>query len=110
MKRIVMLLSGCVTVLVMSGNVSAEAFNDRGVNWITAAPTGSSQAQISVKPRLAGFKGRVNWVKAIPDGSSQPPVSVKPHLAGFNDHGFDPVTAVSSDTNGPHFAIVLNHR
>lgn len=81
MRRIVVLLIGCVAILAMSGNVSAESFNDRGVDWIMAAPEGSSQPRLSVRPRLAGF----------------------------NDRSVDWVTAVLEGTNRPYFAIVLHH-
>jgi hypothetical protein len=110
MRRIVVLLIGCAAILAMSGNVSAEPFNNRGLDWTAAAPEGSSQQHISVSPRLSGFNNRSNdWITAAPEGSSQPRISVRPRLVGFNDRSVDWITAISEGSNRPYFAIILNH-
>lgn len=74
------------STLILSTNLAAEPFNDRGTYWLRAASSGSDASYPPVDPSIEGFKNRgTNWIVVAPAGSDTSREPVNPTPSGFND-------------------------
>ncbi len=92
--RNLMMLAVAAT-LAASAVVQAQPFNERGEDFIAAAPLGSPLPRSAVVAELNGYNERgEDFIAAAPLGSSLPRSAVVAELNGYNERGADIVFQV----------------
>lgn len=74
------------STLLLNTSLAAEPFNNRGIDWREAAPSGSDASYPPADPSIEGFNNRgTYWIVAAPACSNTAREPVNPTISGFNN-------------------------
>jgi hypothetical protein len=84
--KTMLLIFGFSSTLLLNVSLAGEPFNDKSIDWIDAAPTGSYELNTTEDLSInKGFNDRgIYWIDASPVDSSALNEEVDPAISGFN--------------------------